>query len=373
MSLTRQRAREWGVIIGSLPAGPHNGITDVAGVRVGHTTIIKGEGPLVPGKGPVRTGVTVIVPPGEDWFRRKVIAAVHTINGFGKPVGFAQIDELGQMETPIVLTNTLNVGIVADALVQFMVGRNPEIGITTGTVNPVVAECNDGYLNDIQGRHVRKRHVLNALSGASGGPVSEGAVGAGTGMSCFGFKGGIGTASRRLPRAVGGYTVGILVLANYGRRDQLIVAGAPVGRLLDQSVGDDPEKGSVVVVMSTDAPTTAWQLRRIAGRAGLGLARTGSVAGHGSGDFVVAFSTANRIEGGGLVALSALPETGKEGYRVFDLMFQAVTEATEEAVLNALFVARTMEGRDNHQRHALPADRVVKLIPWLAPGFPMPD
>lgn len=362
MDTKRQRARELGVVIGSLPTGKYNAITDVSGIRVGHTTVIKGEGPLTPGKGPVRTGVTAVMPPGEDWFSRKLIAATHIINGFGKPIGLAQIAELGQLETPIVLTNTLNVGIAADALVQYMIEKNPEIGITTGTVNVVVGECNDGYLNDIQGRHVCREHVFQAIEMASGGAIPEGAVGAGTGMSCFGFKGGIGTASRRLPLDIGGYTVGVLLLANYGRRDQLIIAGVPVGRLIEQDAISEPEKGSVMIIMATDAPTTARQLQRIAKRAELGLARTGSLTGHGSGDFVIAFSTSNRIENGKPLKLEGLPETGREGYEIFDLMFQAVIEATEEAVINALFMAHTMEGRDNHLRKALPVDRVLSLI-----------
>jgi len=274
---------------------------------------------------------------------------------------------LGQLETPIALTNTLNVGIVADALIEHMLGLNPEIGITTGTVNPVVGECNDGFLNDIQGRHVARAHVFEAITMASGGAVVEGAVGAGTGMSCFGFKGGIGTASRLLPEAVGGYVLGCLVLANYGRPEQLLVSGVPVGRLLKDvdegsAAGSEPEKGSVMVILATSAPLTSRQLGRVARRAAHGLARTGSIAGHGSGDFVLAFTTENRTETGRFRQLQALPETGRQGSVVFDLMFQATVEATEEAVLNALFTAETVVGRDNHTRRALPQERVLELV-----------
>jgi len=364
----RRRPRELGIVIGNLPTGRHNAITDVPGVRVGHKTLIKGQGKLVPGKGPIRTGVTVVLPPGEDWFDRKLVASAHVINGFGKSIGLPQVDELGQLETLIALTNTLNVGIVADALIEHMLGLNPEIGITTGTVNPVVGECNDGFLNDIQGRHVARAHVFEAIAVASGGAVAEGAVGAGTGMSCFGFKGGIGTASRWLPEAVGGYVLGCLVLANYGRPEQLLVSGVPVGRLLKErdqqlAAGSEPEKGSVMVVLTTSAPLTSRQLGRVARRAAYGLARTGSIAGHGSGDFVLAFTTENRTESdSGTRQLQALPETGRQGSVVFDFMFQATVEATEEAVLNALFTAETVVGRDGNTRHALPVERVLRLV-----------
>ncbi|MBC7261721.1 MAG: P1 family peptidase, partial [Chloroflexi bacterium] len=212
----RPRARELGIVVGELPTGTWNAITDVEGVLVGHCTLISGHGPLVPGKGPVRTGVTAVLPHGGNIFRDKVAASAHVINGFGKCMGLPQVLELGTLETPVLLTNTLNVGIVADACIQWSLEQNPDIGIATSTVNPVVGECNDGFLNDIQGRHVRAEHVFAALNSAASGPVEEGAVGAGTGMSAFGFKAGVGTASRKLPAAWGAFTVGVLLVANFG-------------------------------------------------------------------------------------------------------------------------------------------------------------
>ena len=328
MTSLRMRAREAGLIIGELPTGPRNAITDVAGMRVGHTTLISGEGKLQPGLGPVRTGVTVILPHEGNIFRSKVCAAVHTINGFGKVLGFEQVRELGVLESPIALTNTLNVGLVADALVQCAIRQNPDIGITTSSVNVVVGETNDGYLNDLQGRHVRAEHVFAAIESASGDAVLEGAVGAGTGTMCFGWKGGIGTASRVLPIELGGFTLGALVQSNFGRPRDLVIAGVPIGRSLqppqpghsrapsagiqglhphNAPLGDldarplrdhsgmttmHDDKGSIMIVLATDAPLDARQLQRLCVRAGAGLARVGSHYGHGSGDFVIGFSTA---------------------------------------------------------------------------------
>ena len=231
--MSRLRVRDAGLAIGaqSVPTGAHNAITDVAGVRVGHATLIAGEGALVPGHGPVRTGVTVILPHAGNVFRHKIHAAVHTINGYGKPLGFEQVRELGALESPIALTNTLNVGLVADALVQYSIRQNPDLGISTNSVNVVVGETNDGWLNDLQGRHVKAEHVFAAIESASES-VSEGAVGAGTGTVCFGWKGGIGTASRVLPLEAGGFTLGALVQSNFGRADDLVIAGVPVGKTI---------------------------------------------------------------------------------------------------------------------------------------------
>ncbi|MGN6562296.1 MAG: DmpA family aminopeptidase, partial [Thermomicrobiales bacterium] len=351
----RCRARDLGVVIGELPPGPLNAITDVAGVRVGHATIMRGEGPLVVGKGPVRTGVTAILPHGGDTFAEKVPAAAEVFNGFGKSIGLVQIAELGQLETPLLLTNTLSVGRVADALVGYMIARHPAIGVTTGTVNPVVCECNDGWLNDIGGRHVGETEVRAALASATTGAVPEGNLGAGAGMTCYGFAGGIGTASRRLDAAHGDYTVGALVLANFGRRADLTIAGVPVGRALARrdSAPAVREQGSVIVVLATDAPLDARQLRRLCRRVPLGLARTGTHGGHGSGDLAIAFSTAGRI----LHAATALTRTIivlNEQSAALDLLFRAVVETTEEAVINALCMARPMTGRDGHHREALP-------------------
>lgn len=357
--MARPRVRELGIVIGELPTGPYNTITDVTGVQVGHATLIEGEGPLVPGHGPVRTGVTIILPHGGNLFREKVPAAVHTLNGYGKPLGFEQVRELGEIEAPIALTNTLNVGLVADALVQHAIRENPDIGIRTTSVNVIVAECNDGYLNDMQGRHVRVEHVFSALADAQAGPVAEGGVGGGTGMTCFGWKGGIGSASRVIPGDVGGFTLGVLVQSNYGRPRDLVVAGDPVGKRLvpPRAAAASRDRGSVVVVLATDAPLDARQLRRVAVRAGAGLARTGSHIGHASGDFVIAFSTAHRMAHAAGAATTTRPALADEPAAMAAL-FPAVVEAVEEAVLNSLCVAETMEGRDGHVSPAFPIEQV---------------
>jgi D-aminopeptidase len=357
----KKRARDWGIAIGSLPVGPWNAITDVAGVRVGHCTLVRGEGSLVPGQGPVRTGVTVVLPHEGDPFREKVVAAVETFNGFGKPLGFEQVRELGTLESPIGLTNTLCVGPVAEGLIAWELERNPDLGLGWGSINVVVGECNDGFLNDLRGRHVRPEHALEALARARSGPVEEGNVGAGTGMSAFGYKGGVGTSSRRLPEEHGGYTVGALVVANFGGPGDLRIDGLPVGQWLLEAGGapkGTPPGGSVMVVLATDAPLTARQLGRVARRAGIGLARVGSRGGHTSGDFAIAFSTAQRmphLSPDLAFTLTCL----NEAHPALGLLFQAVAEAVEEAVVNALFAAEPMEGRDGHRREALPAARVA--------------
>lgn len=349
----RPGPRQVGLELGLLPPGKWNAITDVAGVRVGHTSVIEGQD--------VRTGVTVILPHGDNLFREKVIAATHTINGFGKPCGLEQIRELGTLESPIALTGTLNVPRVADALLTWMLARDEGIARTTSTVNVVVGECSDAYLNDARGRHVHEEHVLAALAGACGGPVAEGAVGAGVGMTAFGFKGGVGSASRRLPAEAGGWTVGALIVSNFGLRAQLTIDGVPVGRRLGGDGEGPPERGSVMVVLATDAPLTARQLGRLSRRAVHGLARTGSFSGHGSGDFVLAFSTAQRIpHASGLSELSlrCLPEDG----RTFSMLLFAVVEAVEEAVIASLFRAETVSGYQGHVRQALPLPAVLELL-----------
>ncbi len=350
-------------MIGRLTPGAHNAITDVAGVRVGHTTLISGEGPLRPGQGPVRTGVTVVLPHGDNLFRQKVRAAVHTINGFGKAFGFEEVRELGVIESPIALTNTLNVGLVADALAQYAIRHSPEIGIHTSSVNVVVGECNDGYLNDLQGRHVRAEHVWSAIEAASSGPVAEGAVGAGAGTTCFGWKGGIGTASRVLPARAGGFTVGALVQSNFGRPQQLVINGVPVGRHLRPPgpPQSPPDPGSIVIVLATDAPLTARQLRRLCVRAGAGLARTGSHYDHGSGDFVIAFSTEGRIAHKP-ASLTATQTVLADEPKAMDWLFPAVVESVEEAILNSLCRAETLVGRDGHTRYGLPVDEVAAFM-----------
>lgn len=353
------RFRDFGVNPGRLPTGTLNAITDVSGVRVGHTTLISGEGRLREGEGPIRTGVTAILPHEGSVFREKVSAGVFTINGFGKATGFEQIRTRGVIETPIVLTNTLNVGRVSDALISYMLRDNPDIGLTTGTVNPVVAECNDGFLNDLRGRHVHEPHVWAALDGASGGRVAEGCVGAGTGTACYQFKGGIGTASRLV--LDGRYTVGALVQTNHGSRAELTVMGVPLGQRLLEDHLPQPGPGSILMVLATDAPFDSRQLTRLAMRATHGLARTGTTSHDGSGDFVIAFSTAERWPhdpSSVTQTVTRMTETG----RVMDEFFLAVTESVEEAILNALVAAETMTGRDGNTLHALPHDA---LAYWL--------
>ncbi len=362
----RPRARDMGIAPGRLPTGPLNAITDVAGVRVGHVTLIEGEGPLVPGIGPIRTGVTAILPHGGDLFLDKVIGVIYTINGFGEVTNAHQVAELGVLEGPIMITNTLNVARVADAVITWAQERNPQMGVTTWGISPIVAECSDMYLNDIRGRHVEAGHVFAAIEAAAEGLVEEGVVGAGTGMSCYGFKGGVGTSSRTVPPDSGGYTVGVLVVSNFGTREWLMIDGVPVGRLLadwpsEKSEPAAPSGGSIVIILATDAPLSDRQLGRLARRAVHGLARTGSYASTTSGDFVIAFTTANRVAH--FARDKTYPMTCMaETWQVINPFFEAVVEATEEAVLNSLFRAHTVVGRDNHVRHALPLDRVVDII-----------
>ena len=339
--------------IGSLGAGPRDAITDVAGVTVGHCTLAEGE---------VQTGVTVLRPHGGDLFRDQVPAAAVVLNGFGKSVGLMQVVELGVLESPIALTNTYSVEAVAAAQIRQCVAANPESGRGLPTVNPLVFECNDGYLNDIQRMAVTEQHYLAAFE-AAGLQVEEGSLGAGRGMSCFGLKGGIGTASRRVPAAgPGEHMVGVLVLANFGRLPQLTVAGHPVGRrlaALDEraSTGSarteseaGPEQGSIILVIATDAPLDARQLRRLALRAGAGLARTGSVFGHGSGDIALAFSTAYTVP---LEASRPMPALAMLHDALLDGLFQAVADSAEQAIVHALWRARAVTGRAGHHRSAL--------------------
>ncbi|MBN8637616.1 MAG: P1 family peptidase [Anaerolineae bacterium] len=340
------RVRDLGLVPGQLPAGEFNAITDVPGVLVGHTTLIQGEA--------VRTGVTAVLPHGDNLFREKVAAGVATINGFGKAVGFEQIRELGVIETPILLTNTLNVGKVADALIAYMLRTNPEIGLATGSINPVVGECNDQFLNDLRGRHVQAEHVFAALESAAGGAVAEGNVGAGTGTLCFQFKGGIGTASRHVDT----YTVGALVQTNYGQRAELLFLGAPMGQhLLDEAL-PQVGGGSIMMIIATDAPLDARQLTRLANRSAFALGRTGSVGHHGSGDFAIAFSTTNRTSHTPAARIN--PPLVRDD--ALDPLFTAVVESLEEAILNALLAAETLTGRSGNTAFALPKDRLVELL-----------
>jgi D-aminopeptidase len=363
----RPRARDLGITIGELPPGPFNAITDVQEVLVGQVTVWHDEGALRPGFGPARTGVTVILPHGDNLFLNRVPAAFYQFNGFGKCIGIEQINELGVLETPIALTSTLSVGRVADALISHAIAITPQIGISMSSVNPFVGECNDGWLNDIQGRHVTERNVLDAIEMASSGSVMEGGVGAGTGMSAFGYKGGIGTSSRVIEPDLGGWTVGVLVLANFGAQRQLLIDGVPVGRFLSE-MDASADKGSIMMIVATDAPLIDRQLGRLARRAVLGLARTGSNGGHGSGDVVLAFSTNPSVRRpydaeSWTLPIEIVAEDGPGGSsRAIDALFQAAAEATEEAILNALFRATTVEGRDGHRREAIPIDRVLEIM-----------
>ncbi len=358
----RKRAREIGLEIGSIPPGVGNSITDVPGVLVGHTTLIEGEGKLIPGKGPIRTGVTAILPHDGNLFTESVVGAVHIINGFGKAVGLAQLMELGRIETPILLTSTLNVGIVEDAVTEYMIEQNPQAGISKTTPNPIVAECHDGYLNDAQGRHVRKSHVFAAIQNVTA-DVQEGCVGVGTGMMAFGYKSGVGTASRVLPKKQGGYYIGSFAVPNCGRKGDLILNGTPINKLLKESpkLSPDPaysEGGSIVVVIATNAPLSSRQLSRMARRAVIGIGRTGSVVSHGSGDFVIAFSTAYR-ENSEISSLTIERTQLQEKW--LTAYFGAVVEATEEAIVNALCMATPMTGRDNFTAEALPIDIITQF------------
>ncbi|NDK56194.1 DmpA family aminopeptidase [Pontibacter fetidus] len=349
----RKRARDYGVKIGVLPTGKYNAITDVPGVKVGHTTLIQGSN--------IRTGVTAILPHGGNIFQDKVPAAIYVGNGFGKLAGSTQVQELGNLETPIILTNTLSVGTAMNAVINYTLNQkgNQEVR----SVNAVVGETNDGYLNDIRGRHVTENHVLESIKQAKTGEVTEGNVGAGTGTVCYGFKGGIGTASRKLPASVGGYTVGVLVQTNFG--GVLQIDGVPVGEELEhyfmmQQIKDSAD-GSCMIVVATDAPLDARNLERLAKRALLGMGKTGGIAANGSGDYVIAFSTEPTIR----VPYNSESSTQTATYLINDVMsplFLATIEATEEAIINSLFAAETMNGTENHKTEALPIDKVVKIL-----------
>ncbi|MFD3002700.1 P1 family peptidase [Pontibacter toksunensis] len=352
-SQQRKRAREYGVKIGVLPTGELNAITDVAGVQVGHVTLQEEDN--------IRTGVTAVLPHSGNVFQDKVPAAVYVGNGFGKLAGATQVQELGNIETPVILTNTLSVGTALNAVVGYTLQQPGNENVQS--VNAVVGETNDGYLNDIRGRHVSEAHVVKAIQEAKSGPVAEGNVGAGTGTVAFGFKGGIGTSSRKLPETMGGYTVGVLVQTNFG--GVLQVNGAPVGVELKQYYGSqhikDSADGSCMIIVATDAPVVARNLERMAKRAIMGMAKTGGIASNGSGDYVVAFSSHPELR---------VPYTSQERIQTVTLLrddemsplFMAVIEATEEAIINSLFKAETSEGKEQHVVEALPLDKVTKIL-----------
>lgn len=346
-----ERASDFGIRFGSMKSGTENAITDVEGVRVGQVSLVEGE--------EIRTGVTVILPHGGNVMLEKVPAAIYIANGFGKMTGYSQVEELGNIETPIVLTNTLSVPTAADALIDYVLDF-AENRDHIRSINPVVGETNDGFLNDIQGRHVKKEHVLEAIAKASFGPVAEGAVGAGTGTTCFGYKGGIGTSSRMIPKEDGGFTIGVLVQTNFG--GSLTIAGIPMKRELGEEVSRDSGDGSCMIIVATDAPITSRNLKRMAKRALFGLARTGGNCSNGSGEYVIAFSTFPGLR---------IPHHRDGGFyrdarelrndRMTPL-FEAVIEATEEAVINSLFAAESMTGLAGHEARALPVRQVVSIL-----------
>lgn len=353
MAQARPRARELGVPLDGTP-GPLNAITDVKGVEIGHITLIQGEGKLKVGTGPVRTGVTAILPRGKG-SADPVFAGWYSLNGNGEMTGTTWIEESGFLEGPVMLTNTHSVGVVRDAVCSWYIQRFKS---QQSWLLPVVAETFDGWLNDVNGFHVKEKHAFEALDNAKGGRVAEGNVGGGTGMTCFEFKGGIGTASRLLDKKHGGHTLGVLVQANFGLRPQLRVAGVPVGREITEGAFRTRETGSIIVVVATDAPLLPHQLKRLARRVPLGLGRVGSVAGNGSGDIFLAFSTANP----GAAKAAASPKVEMLSNERMNPLFDAVVEATEEAILNALTAAETMTGVDGHQVIGLPSDRLREVL-----------
>jgi D-aminopeptidase len=346
--------------------GPLNAITDVEDVRVGHTTLISGEGPLVVGQGPVRTGVTVVLPHGGNIGAEPVFAAYHVLNGNGEMTGIAWIEESGLLTTPVAVTNTHSVGVVRDALIAHEV-RNGTNNRALAFSLPVVAETYDGFLSDVNGFHVKPEHVFAALDSAASGPVAEGCVGGGTGMICHQFKGGIGTSSRVLSADQGGWTVGALVQANYGSRDLLRVDGVPVGRELGSDVvplpgtADLGGAGSIIVIIATDAPLLPMQCRRLAQRATLGIARMGGIAANGSGDIILAFSTANRGLEGATDSPAPFSVRMVPNLAITPL-FEATAEAVEEAILNALCAAVTTTGINGRTAHALPLAKLCDVL-----------
>ncbi|WP_346930620.1 P1 family peptidase [Clostridium sp.] len=342
-----KRIRDYGVTVGKLQTGERNKITDVKGVKVGHVTLRDGD---------VNTGVTAILPHDGNMFKDKVYGAVHVINGFGKTVGTMQLEELGTIETPIMLTNTLSVGIVSQGLVRYMLSLNADIGVETGTINPIVGECNDGFLNDIRGLHVKEEHVNESINNASV-DFLEGEVGAGTGMSCFGYKGGIGSSSRKINIKDEEYTLGALVLSNFGIKEDFILNNNDIKAMLYEnnkslSVNnrnwdiDNLEKGSIMMILATDAPLSPRQLKRVAKRSVVGITRLGSYLGNGSGDVVIAFSTANKIKH---YEESVTSEVKVINENYIDFFFRASAEAVEESVLNSLTTADTVVGRKGNR------------------------
>jgi D-aminopeptidase len=354
-SSSKPRARDLGIPFDG-STGTINAITDIEGVEIGHSTLVSGEGSLRVGVGPVRTGVTAVLPRGKR-AADPVFAGWFSLNGNGEMTGTTWVEESGFLEGPIMITNTHSVGIVRDAVVAWRMKHGQQ---TQPWSLPVVAETWDGYLNDINGFHIKQEHAFEALDNAKSGPVTEGNVGGGTGMICYEFKGGIGTSSRKLEEEHGGYTVGVLVQANYGRREQLRIAGTPVGQEITENTiwSHQKEVGSVIVVIATDSPLLPHQLKRLARRGSLGLARNGSISGNGSGDILIAFSTQKPQAANSAATIQVMMVPNNR----MDPLFEATIQATEEAVINALVAAETMTGIDNHQVAAIPHDRLKHIL-----------
>lgn len=358
MGEERRRLRGWGVTLGRFAPGPHNAITDVRGVRVGHATL--DEDSPAGGRGPVRTGVTAILPNNENIFMDRLMAGSFILNGAGEMSGLIQVQEWGVLETPILLTNTLSVGRVSEAATQYMLAQHPGIGNEHDVIVPLVGECDDSFLNDIAGGYIQPEHVEQALRGAAGGPVAEGNVGAGTGMISFDFKGGLGTASRIVPDEDGDFVMGVLVQSNLGRMEDLRIDGATVGPWLVERYGHLNKRkslyGSVIAVLATDAPLSAQQLNRLCKRVALGIGRVGSYAAHGSGEIILGFSTANAMPRGKRARRHTFTIMSD---RYVDPLYQAAIECTEEAILNALCMAQGMGGVHGHYAPALPMADLV--------------
>jgi D-aminopeptidase len=363
----RKRARQLGLPLGKYKPGKYNAITDVKGVAVGHSTVIRGEpGPLVKGEGPVRTGVTAILPWGTSVFHERVVGGGFILNGAGEVTGLTQVMEWGLIETPIFLTNTLSVGTVSTAAVKYMLDQYPGIGEEHDVVIPLVGECDDSWLNDIAGQHVTEGHVYDALNTAQGGVVAEGNVGGGTGMVTCDLKGGIGTSSRKLAQGLGGFTVGVLVMSNFGNIEDLRIAGLPIGQKLAPTFTHLAKRrtnyGSIIAIVATDAPLLSHQISRLCKRVALGIGRMGSYAAHGSGEIVLGFSTTNRVPRKARRMIHRI-RVMLDAY--LDPLYDATVECTEEAILNALCMAQDMHGAHGNFCPALPLGEVSKLSDWL--------
>ncbi|MFP4081724.1 MAG: P1 family peptidase [Candidatus Aminicenantes bacterium] len=360
---SRKRLRDLGIRIGRYPAGRYNAITDVPNVCVGHSTIISGSGKLKAGRGPVRTGVTAILPNRGNIFMDRVVGSGFILNGAGEVSGLTQVMEWGIIETPILLTNTLSVGTCSEATVKFMIEKYPGIGVKEDVIIPVVGECDDSWLNDVAGGHVKHSHVYEAMENASSGRVAEGSVGGGTGMITCDFKSGMGTSSRKLPEEKGGYTVGVMVMSNFGRMRDLRINGLPIGELLHNDYKNfefrEDSYGSIIVVVGTNVPLSTHQITRLCKRSALGIGRVGSYASHGSGEIIVGFSTANTVPRQAQKMIYKIKILLDEA---IDPLYEAVVEATEEAILNSLCMAQTMEGHSGHVSPELPLEKVKNIF-----------